>query len=130
MPLVQISLLKGKSPAHIKAIADGVHRALVETFSIPADDRFQLIQQYERDAFIYDADYLGIHRSADVVFIHITASDWRDLKAKRALYKRIAALLAADPGLRPEDVQVVLAPNTKEDWSFGKGLASYALEQP
>jgi len=128
MPLVQISLLKGKSPAHIRAIADGVHRALVETFSIPPDDRFQFVQQYERDAFIYDPAYLGIHRSEDVVFIHITASDWRDLKAKRALYKRVAELLAVDPGLRPEDVQVVLAPNTKEDWSFGKGLASYAQE--
>lgn len=128
MPLVQISLLKGKSPAHIRAIADGVHRALVETFSVPPDDRFQFVQQYERDAFIYDPDYLGIHRSEDVVFIHITASDWRDLKAKRALYKRVAELLAVDPGLRPEDVQVVLAPNTKEDWSFGKGLASYAQE--
>jgi hypothetical protein len=27
--------------------------------------------------------------------------------------------------LRPEDVQVILSPNTREDWSFGNGLASY-----
>lgn len=126
MPMVQISLLKGKSPAYIKAITDGVHRALVETYSVPKDDRFQFVHQYERHEFIYDADYLGIHRSEDVVFIHITASDWRDLAAKRALYMRTAELLAADPGLRPEDVQLVLAPNTKEDWSFGKGVAAYA----
>jgi hypothetical protein len=30
--------------------------------------------------------------------------------------------------LRPEDVQVNLTPNQREDWSFGNGLASYVKE--
>jgi hypothetical protein len=38
---------------------------------------------------------------------------------------RISELLVASPGLRPEDVQVILSPNDKDDWSFGNGLASY-----
>ncbi|MDR5856010.1 tautomerase family protein [Caballeronia sp. LZ062] len=126
MPLVNISLMNGKSPEYIRAISDGVHEALVETFQVPADDRFQLITEYDRDRFIYDANYLGIQRSDDVVFIHITASDWRDLPTKKALYKALATRLSASPGLRPEDVLVVLAPNRREDWSFGRGLASYA----
>lgn len=79
MPLVRISLAKGKPRDYIRAISNGVHEALVEAFKVPVDDRFQLIQQYERDDFIYDSGYLGIDRSDDVVFIHITASDWRDL---------------------------------------------------
>ena len=45
MPLVSISLLKGKSREHIRAVADGVHQALVETYGVPIDDRFQLIHQ-------------------------------------------------------------------------------------
>lgn len=132
MPLVRISLLKGKSKGQVRAIADNVHQALTETFEVPIDDRFQLIHQYEPEEFIYDSDYMGIHRSKDVVFINILASNWRDTATKQRLYRRLAELLSKNAGLRPEDVQVSLAPNTKEDWSFGNGLASYvkAVEEP
>ncbi len=128
MPLVNISLLKGKPPTHIRAIAGGVHQALVETYNVPDDDRFQLIHQHDPHEFIYDADYLGIHRSPDVVFIHVTAGKWRDTRTKKQFYQRLAQLLAVDPGLRPEDVQVILSPNDRDDWSFGKGLASYVKD--
>ena len=125
MPLVRISLIKGKSPGYVRAISDGVHQALVETYKVPADDRFHVIEQLEPEHLIYDPDYLGVHRSADVVFIHITAGKWRDTPTKQGFYKRLAELLSQSPGLRPEDVQVILSPNDKDDWSFGKGLASY-----
>jgi phenylpyruvate tautomerase PptA (4-oxalocrotonate tautomerase family) len=125
MPLVRITLIEGKSREYKRAIANGVHEALTETFTVPADDRFQLIEERARDDFIYDPQYLGIQRSDDVVFIHITASDWRDVPAKQALYKMIVNKLAASPGLRAEDVLIVLATNKREDWSFGHGLASY-----
>ena len=128
MPLVRISLIKGKSREHVRAISDGVHRALNEAYEVPPDDRFQLIQQHDRDEFIYDADYVGIHRSNDVVFINIIASNWRDTGQKKALYRLIADNLSRDPGLRPEDVLVVLSPNERDDWSFGNGLASYVKD--
>jgi phenylpyruvate tautomerase PptA (4-oxalocrotonate tautomerase family) len=128
MPLVRISLLKGKSPEHVRAISNGVHSALVETFGIPADDRFHLIHQHEQDEFFYDPDYLGIHRTDDVVMIHIIAGNWRDTPTKQALYKRLVEVLAGSPGLRPEDVLVALTPNARDEWSFGKGLASYVKD--
>jgi phenylpyruvate tautomerase PptA (4-oxalocrotonate tautomerase family) len=59
MPLVRISLLKGKSNDRIRAIADSVHQALTETFEVPPDDRFQFVDQYEPEEFIYDANYLA-----------------------------------------------------------------------
>ena len=125
MPLVRIDLNKGKSADHVRAIADGVHQALVETFAVPKDDRFQVITQHEPGSLIYDPDYMGIHRTADVVFIQILASNWRDTATKQKLYARIAALLAERPGLRPEDVLIALAPNDRPDWSFGNGVAQY-----
>jgi phenylpyruvate tautomerase PptA (4-oxalocrotonate tautomerase family) len=128
MPVVRISLLKGKSDDQIRAIADNVHQALNETFEVPVDDRFQFVDQYEPEEFIYEPNYLGIHRSKDVVFINITFSNWRDTAAKQRLYKRLAELLSTNAGLRPEDVQVILSPNTREDWSFGNGLASYVKD--
>ncbi len=128
MPLVRISLLKGKSPEYLRAIADGVHQALHEAFSAPVDDRFQLIDEYEPGRLIYDPDYLGVHRDDDVVFVAIIASNWRDTKAKQTLYRRVVELLAENPGIRPENVQIILSSNRQEDWSFGNGLASYVRD--
>jgi phenylpyruvate tautomerase PptA (4-oxalocrotonate tautomerase family) len=128
MPLVRISLLRGKSKEHIRAISDGVHQALIDAYGIPPEDRFQLIHQHEPEEFVYDAGYLGIHRTRDVVFIHIVAGNWRDTATKKALYKAIADRLTASPGLRREDVQVILSPNARDEWSFGNGLASYVKD--
>ena|SRR5579872_1449448 len=125
MPLVNISLLKGKSREHIRAIADGVHEALKEAYKVPPQDQFQLIRQYDRDDFIYNPDYLGIHRTDDVVFIHIIAGNWRDTATKQALYKGIADRLTQNPGLRREDVQIIITANERDEWSFGNGVASY-----
>jgi phenylpyruvate tautomerase PptA (4-oxalocrotonate tautomerase family) len=128
MPLIRIDLIKGKAPATLRAIADGVHRALVEAFNAPADDRFQVITQHEPGMLIYDPDYLGIHRTDDVVFIQILAGKWRDTATKQKLYRRISELLSENPGLRPEDVLIALTPNDRDDWSFGNGFASYVKD--
>jgi len=61
VPLVRISLLKGKSKAHIRAIGEGVHQALIDAYNVPPDDLFQLICQHEPDELVYDADDRCIH---------------------------------------------------------------------
>jgi phenylpyruvate tautomerase PptA (4-oxalocrotonate tautomerase family) len=118
MPLVRISLLKGKSRDYISAISEGVHQAMVDTYNVPGGDRFQLIHQHERDEFIYDPGYLGIQRTNDAVFIHITAGNWRNTATKQALYRAIADRLEKDPGLRREDVQIVISSNERDEWSL------------
>ncbi|QYD68090.1 tautomerase family protein [Paraburkholderia edwinii] len=128
MPLVRISLQKGRTPAQLREIADTIHQALVDTYNVPPDDRFQIIEQREPAEIIYDAHYLGIERTDGLVFIHIVAGRWRDTETKQALYRTLAARLSANVGIRPEDVQVVLSPNDRDDWSFGNGLASYVKE--
>jgi phenylpyruvate tautomerase PptA (4-oxalocrotonate tautomerase family) len=130
MPFVKIALLKGKTPAQLKAIADGVHQALVDTYSVPPNDRFQVIEQYEADTFFYDRQYLDIERTDDVVFIHILASRWRDTPMKQALYHAIAQRLSADCGMRAQDIQVFISNNDRQDWSFGNGVASYVEQTP
>jgi phenylpyruvate tautomerase PptA (4-oxalocrotonate tautomerase family) len=125
MPLVHIHLIKGKSPEYIRAVADGVHKALGEAFNVPQDDRFQLIHQHDAADFIYNASYLGIRRSDDLVILQIIAGNWRDVPTKQRLYRAIADNLALAPGLRQEDVMISLTGVGKEDWSFGNGLASY-----
>ena len=125
MPLVRVSLLKGKSRDYIRAISEGVHQAMVETYKVPAGDRFQLIHQHERDEFVYDPSYLGVQRTDSAVFIHIIAGNWRDTATKKALYRAIADRLEKDPGLRREDIQIVISSNERDEWSLGNGVASY-----
>jgi len=125
MPLVRIDLLKGTSPQYRKAIADGVHQAMIDTLAIPPDDRFQVISEHPSEGLVYDPQYLDVQRSAKIVFIQITLSFGRKPQQKRKLFKRIAELLAASPGLRPEDVLINLVEVSWENWSFGKGEAQY-----
>jgi 4-oxalocrotonate tautomerase len=129
MPLVRISMREGKSAGYRKAIAEGVHQALVDTIAIPVQDRFQVITEHSPDGLIYNPDYLGIHRSDDVIYIQITITLGRTIEQRRALYARIVELLSADPGVRPEDVFVNLVEVARENWSFGNGQAQYAQEQ-
>jgi phenylpyruvate tautomerase PptA (4-oxalocrotonate tautomerase family) len=126
MPLVRISLRRGKPAAHRRAVGDAVHRAMVETIDVPPLDRFQVITEHDEDGLLYDPTYLGIARTDDVVLVQITLSAGRSVGKKKALFARIAELLAERPGLRREDVFVCLVEVAKENWSFGNGVAQYA----
>lgn len=125
MPLVRITLFKGRPPEQRRAIADAVHEALVETYGVPREDRFQVIEEREPGEIIYDPTYLGIARTDGLVIVHIVASDWRDWPAKQALYRSLTDRLVARCGMRGEDVQVIISPNDRTDWCFGKGVAAY-----
>ncbi|MDQ0395120.1 tautomerase family protein [Labrys monachus] len=124
MPFVRLSLLKGKSPDYLRSLSDTVHGALVEAFDVPADDRFQAIHQHEAGELVFDRHYLGGPRSDDFVLIAVTAGRPRSRQVKQAFYRRLVDGLAQAPGLRPEDVMVVITTTAPEDWSFGNGVAS------
>jgi 4-oxalocrotonate tautomerase len=125
MPLVRISLREGKAEAYRKALADGVHRAMVEAIEIPAQDRFQIVTEHPAGGLIYDPSYLGIERSDDVVFVQITLSTGRRPAQKRKLFQRMAEILGENPGLRPQDLMINLVEVAWENWSFGNGEAQY-----
>ena len=125
MPLVRISVREGTTPEYRRALGDGVHRAMVEAIAAPPDDRFQVITEHAPGGMIYDAHYLGIERSENVVFVQITLSTGRRPQQKRALYRRMAEILAESPGVRPQDLLINLVEVSWENWSFGNGEAQY-----
>lgn len=121
MPIVRITAPESLNRDQLSAVAEGVHRALVQAIGIPQGDRFQLLVTHAPEVFTFDGDYLGVERR-EVVCIEITLVAGRTDDRKRDLYRRIADnLLAA--GVRREDAFVVLTENHRADWSVGAGEA-------
>jgi phenylpyruvate tautomerase PptA (4-oxalocrotonate tautomerase family) len=126
MPFVRISLHRGKPPAYLRAISDAVHGALVTAFRIPEADRFQVIHQHEPGEMVFDRDYLGGPRSSDFLLVCVTGGKPRDAATKAAFYRQLAGNLARAPGLRPEDLMVIMQTTDMQDWSFSGGIAAPA----
>jgi 4-oxalocrotonate tautomerase len=126
MPLVRVSLRRGKSDDYKKAIGDGVYRAMREAFNVPEEDRFVVVSEHSESEFQFSKTYLDIARSDDLVIIQITANNTRTVEQKKAFFARIAELLSVSPGVRKEDVFINLVDVPKENWSFGNGVAQYA----
>jgi len=126
MPLVRVSVPAGKGAAHIAAIGESIHQAMMETIDVPAGDRFQIFTEHEKGTLVIDPAYLGIARSPEAILVQITISAGRSVEKRKALFAKIAERLARSPGLRKEDVFVNLVEVTKENWSFGNGIAQYA----
>jgi 4-oxalocrotonate tautomerase family enzyme len=125
MPLLHISLRAGKPETYRRAIFDSLYRAMRETLGVPEGDQFMTISEHDAANFRYGAAF-GITRSDDLVYIQITVFDTRTVEQKKALFRRIAELLGESPGIRPEDVFVVVHEAAKENWSVGHGLAQFA----
>jgi 4-oxalocrotonate tautomerase len=125
MPLVRVSVIRGKPAAPLPDLGEAVHRALVDAIGVPAKDRFQVLSAHAPGELVYDPEYLGIERGEGIVIVQITLSAGRSLERKRALYQRIAGNLA-ELGVRREDVMINLVEVASENWSFGNGIASYA----
>jgi phenylpyruvate tautomerase PptA (4-oxalocrotonate tautomerase family) len=123
MPLVRVTMIKGKSPEYIKKMSESIYEALVEAYQMPENDLFQIIEQLEPGDMIYDRRY-GIkgQRSDDFMIINIE-SDARRRDEKEAFLARLSDKLAASPGIARDDVFVRLSMIAgAEDWSFGGGL--------
>jgi 4-oxalocrotonate tautomerase len=125
MPLVRITMAQGRTPAERRAIADGVHQALVETANVPAEDRFQVVEEVAPQNLIWSVSYLGVEHTPAIVFVQIVLNTGRTVDVKKALYAAIADQLAEHAAVRREDVIVNLVEVPRENWSFGGGVMSY-----
>jgi 4-oxalocrotonate tautomerase family enzyme len=128
VPFVRIDALHA-GPARLDAIGRAVQEALIDAIGIPADDLFQVLTSHDGSTgtFRYDPDYLGVHRDDGVAFVDITMRSGRTSERKQALYRRITELASQYAGIEPRNVVVVIHENDLPDWSFGDGIAQYAI---
>jgi 4-oxalocrotonate tautomerase len=125
MPLVRIDMIRGRREEQIAAISHAVQRALVETMNVPERDQFQMITEHAPGRLAYNRAYLGVERTDGFVFVQVTLSAGRTTEQKKAFYARAAQLMAEGAKMRSADVAISLIESTREDWSFGNGIAQY-----
>lgn len=130
MPVVHIYLADDIEDHRVRAIADGVHLAMVDEIGIPAADRFQVIHRTARADLIYDREFQGLERSDDFVLIEISLAAGRSVEVKELLYARITERLAQTASWRPDDVFVALHEVGIADFSLGGGIAQFVRNLP
>jgi 4-oxalocrotonate tautomerase len=125
MPLVRIDLIRGKPADYRKTIGEIIYKAMTEVINVPIDDKFQVITEHPAEELNYPESYMANHYSRDIILIQITLSAGRTVEQKKAFYKRIADDLHAQLSVRRDDVWINLVEVTRENWSFGGGIAQY-----
>ena len=128
MPLIHIYLNEGKSAEYRSAVSDALHQAFLETWNIPLKDRFHIFHETKPGDLQIDKEMWDVERSDDNIVFHVFTSP-RTTAMKLAFYERLPQILEEKVALRPDDVFVSLAQNTREDWSFGKGEAQLLATQ-
>jgi phenylpyruvate tautomerase PptA (4-oxalocrotonate tautomerase family) len=120
MPLVNISIPKGKSPEYVKAIADAVNSAVLATLEgFPPDDRYQIIHEHES----YELEYQK--RMGDRVMLYLIMRGGQKPESKKAFYRKVVENLKCSPGIDPANVLITIAENHDIDWSFQDGVAQF-----
>jgi 4-oxalocrotonate tautomerase len=126
MPLVRIDFVKGRPEGFGKMAGEIVYEAMRATISVPENDKFQVITEHPTGGINHANAYLGVNYSDGLVLIQITLNAGRTVELKKSLYQRIADDLHAMLDVRREDVVISLVEVSKENWSFGNGIAQYA----
>lgn len=115
MPVVNISLVKGKAKKQKKVILNAVHKALVSAFKIPETDRTMFINEYEPE---------NIEAGEGVILVEVKAFKGRSNDAKKELYKGIVDNLQKDAGVHPDTVMTVIHDIPREDWGIRGGRSA------
>ncbi len=122
MPLVTLTVRRGKDAAFKSAVLNAVHNALVAS-GVPQADRFHRVLELSAEDFRFDAAYpdLANPRTDDFVLIEVLLSTGRSVKVKRKIVADLIDALRQSPGLDPDNVMLVFKETLWENWSFAGG---------
>jgi hypothetical protein len=124
MPLLQFHVFEGRSEQEIATLLDAAHRAVLDTFHVPARDRYQIVHEHKPFRLRVEDTGLNIARSEKFVLVQISTRR-HPLEEKTLFYQKLCAELERSCGIKPSDVVVSIVENTDADWSFGFGRAQY-----
>jgi phenylpyruvate tautomerase PptA (4-oxalocrotonate tautomerase family) len=124
MPMLNFTVLRGRSREEIRQLLDSAHAAVVEAFEVPERDRYQIVDVREPEHVIALDTGLGFERSDKLVIIQVTSRRRTDAQKQR-FYELLAENLHRDCGLDAKDLIVSITENGDADWTFGEGRAQF-----
>lgn len=122
MPLVKVSLLRGKSKEDKKALLDAIHAALIAAFKIPENDRNQRIFEFEPENF-----EIPEGKTSNYILIEMDVFPGRSMEAKRKLYRTIVQNLR-ELNIQASDVLIVLNEPQLDNWGVRGGVPASAID--
>ncbi|WP_338539808.1 tautomerase family protein [Paenibacillus tundrae] len=127
MPLTRIVTLKGRSSEEKAQIGEIVLQTIVDKLHVPANDRFLIIEELDREHFSFDLTCLDIERTDGFLIVQITLNAGRSADVKKEFYAELAEQLHQQRDIRKEDVFINLIEVTKDNWSYGNGEAPFIV---
>ena len=118
MASICIDMLRGKSPLYRAALRETIYETLRDVVGVAAEDRHEMITEYEHNDLNIVANLIGGTPSSDAILVQLTFNEGCTLGKKQVLYDALVQMLQQRMGLRPEDVAIVLDVR-KGDCSFG-----------
>lgn len=115
MPLVTVTMIKGKPKEFRKSVLGVVHASLVKAFKIPDHDRNQRILEVDPENYEIPPGKSDKH-----VTIELTVFPGRSIEAKRTLYKEIVTGLTG-LGIPSDDILIVLNEPPLQNWGIRGG---------
>lgn len=123
MPVVTLTILRGRDAAAKRGLMDAAHTALMEAFRIPETDRQQRLVEMDPECFEIPG-----RCSRDFVMVEIVAFAGRSVEAKRALYRALVAQFEERCGVAPADVFIMLDERPLENWGLRGGVAGCDID--
>lgn len=123
MPLVKISILKGKDKEYKQSLFEGIHKALVDIFKIPNHDRMQQVYEFDKEHF-----EINEYMSDNATLIEIIAFSGRQPDTKEKLYQEIINNLSKAPGIDSQDIMIIINEQPKENWAIRGGKQASKLD--
>ena len=114
MPLVKVNMIAGKTPEFKKTVFDCIHEGLIDAFGISDWDRFQRIEEFEKDSWEAPEG-----KTENFMIIELTIFPGRTREQKKTVIEKITGLLCEKLGIPATDVFIVMNEPPLENWGMG-----------
>ncbi|MGB4279884.1 MAG: tautomerase family protein [Methanoculleus sp.] len=112
MPLVKIEIRMGKPVEYRRSMIESVRMAFIEALQTPEAALWIRVCERKEENFP-----LPPGRSDDALLIEVSLMPGRTAEKKEALFRAIVGNLGRSPGIRPEDLCIVLYEPPVENWA-------------
>jgi len=128
MPMVRLDTTDEWSHDEVIAAGEVIYEVLMDVFSVPENDKFQIINRHPVGNLNIAPQFHGNTYTDKILIIQIYLNSGRSVDLKKQFYKELTHRLVSELGCRADDVFINLVEVTKENWSFGQGLAQLVEE--